>query len=96
MSHIQSSFKRNENILERDVDGQFFLIDNERGKIHALDPFAVGIWRLLENPVSVNDIVAVFLSAFPERQPKEIRRHIDQFVATLKRADLALETDAGS
>ncbi len=96
MSRIQSSFQRNENILERDVDGQFFLIDNERGKIHALDPFATGIWRLLENPISVNDIVAVFLAAFPDRQPKEIRRHVDHFVATLTRADLALEVGAGS
>jgi len=90
MKQPQTQYQRNESILQRDVDGEVFLIDDVRGNIHALDPFASGIWRLLENPVSVNEIVAVFLAAFPDRQPKEIRRHVNRFVDSLARDNLAV------
>jgi len=90
MKQPQTQFQRNSSILQRDVDGEVFLIDDERGKIHVLDPFASGIWRLLEKPVSVNEIVAVFLAAFPDRKPKEIRRHATRIVDGLARDNLAI------
>ena len=90
MPAIESRYSRAPRIIERQVDGEVFLIDDVRGRIHSLDAVAAGIWRLLEQPQAEHEIVAVFAAAFPERKVKELRRNVHRFLVELERNDLAL------
>jgi len=89
MTQQQELYGRNDGIIERQVDGDIFLIDDRRGRIHALDQMGGGIWRLLEQPQPVQDIVAVFLAAFPGRKPRELRRMVERFLNQLELDGLA-------
>ncbi|NNJ76118.1 MAG: PqqD family protein [Anderseniella sp.] len=90
MSDSKVSYRRNPGILQRELDGEIFLIDNTLGKIHALDPMAGGIWRLLEQPMTIYDIVATFSAAFPDRKTKDLRRHVSRFVNDMQQNNLAM------
>lgn len=90
MINTKDSYRRNRDILQRELDGEIFLIDDELGKIHALDPMAGGIWRLLEQPMTVYDIVATFSAAFPGRKTKDLRRHVTRFVDDMRQNNLAV------
>ncbi|MGI9511698.1 MAG: PqqD family protein [Anderseniella sp.] len=89
MSNSKVSYCRNPEILYREVDGEIFLIDDARGKIHALDAMAGGIWRLLEQPMTVYDIVATFSAAFPDRKSKDLRRPVVRFLDDMQHNKLA-------
>ena len=90
MMQHQHPYGRNDRIIEREVEGDIFLIDDRRGRIHALDQMGGGIWRLLEQPQQLQDIVAVFMAAFPGRKPKELRRMVESFLNQLEQDDLAV------
>lgn len=94
MSSAKASYCRNPEILHRELDGEIFLIDDTGGKIHALDAMAGGIWRLLEQPMTVYDIVATFSAAFPERKSKDLRRQVTRFLDDMRHNNLALRVTA--
>ena len=84
MTNSQPRYCRNPDILERQVDGDVFLINDEVGRIHALESMAGGIWRLLDEPLAVHEIVTVFASAFPAFKPKELRRNVNRLMGQLE------------
>ena len=90
MSDTVAIYCRNPGILQRELDGEIFLIDDTLGKIHALDPMACGIWRLLEQPITIHDIVAIFLAAFPDRKSTELRRQISRFLNDMRQNNLVM------
>lgn len=90
MSNSKVSYCRNPETLQREVDGEIFLIDDTLGEIHALDEMAGGIWRLLEQPMTVYDIVAMFSAAFPDRKSKDLRRHVTRFLDDMQHNKLAV------
>jgi hypothetical protein len=90
MSDTNAGYWRNPEILHRELDGEIFLIDDTLGKIHALDPMACGIWRLLEQPITIHDIVAIFSAAFPNRKPKDLRRQISRFLDGMQQNNLVM------
>ena len=90
MSNSKATYCRNPEVMHREVDGEIFLIDDIQGKIHALDAMAGGIWRLLEQPTTVYDIVATFSAAFPDRKTKDLRRHISRFLDDMQHNNLAV------
>ena len=71
--------ERNPETMATDVDGETFLVRPDREDIHYLDAVATGIWRLLSEPMSENDMSIVMRDAFPDVSP-------DVIEADLKRA----------
>ncbi|MEO1161915.1 MAG: PqqD family protein [Pseudomonadota bacterium] len=90
MSDTHTCYSRNPEILQRELDGEIFLIDDTLGKIHALDPMACGIWRLLEQPITSYDIVAMFSVAFPDRKPKDLRRQVSRLLDDMRQNSLVM------
>ncbi len=45
-------FKRNEDIVEAEIDGDLVMMSIETGKYFGLDPIAKHIWQLIEQPIS--------------------------------------------
>ncbi len=83
--------KRKDTILHRDVDGHIFLIDDVNEKIHALDPIASAVWRLVDQPMDTKGIVSVFQEAFPDRPKGTVRKEITKFTDELFRKQLLCE-----
>jgi hypothetical protein len=88
-------YARAPRIIERQVDSEMFLIDDDHGSIHSLDAVAAGIWRLLEEPHGEHEIVAIFKAAFPQRNAKDLRRLVRRLLSELERSDLAVRETTG-
>ena len=71
-------------VKEIATEGSRFLSDPSGRNIHYLNAGATNIWRILEQPASVAEVVEILAAVFPE-QPVEIIRHdvsaaVQQFV----------------
>ncbi len=48
---------RHPSAISSDLDGETVILDMESGKYHSLDTTGTRIWELLQNRISLNDIV---------------------------------------
>lgn len=69
--------------IARKVDGEVFLIDNKRGRIHGLDPAASAIWAMLAEPTSVREIVDAISDVFPRRRRATISKAVRTTISKL-------------
>lgn len=60
----------------RAIDGDLFLIPASENGVFHLNPTAAGLWRLLEQPISMRSAVDVLRAAFPEADPRRIKRDV--------------------
>lgn len=51
----------------REVDGVVFLINGEDGTISYLNELGGALWRVLAEPMTEADLIALFVAAFPDR-----------------------------
>lgn len=65
-SRIVTKYRRTDGLHETEVDGEYFLVVNETGDIFHLNAMASGIWRLLDEPATEEDMRSVLKQAFPE------------------------------
>ena len=79
---------RNPGVSVVDVDGQSFLADSQGAAIHHLNPTASSIWNLLAEPMSVDEIMQVLLTAFPDLDPDRLSQDVNSLVADLMRENL--------
>lgn len=79
---------RNVGVSVVDVDGQSFLADSQGAAIHHLNPIASSIWNLLSEPMSLDEIKQVLLTAFPHLDPDGLSQDVNSLVADLMRENL--------
>lgn len=60
------------------------------GQVVYLDRTASTIWRLIEEPRSAEEVVAVFVEQYPTSPREEIDRELRQFLASLVEHELAV------
>jgi len=60
-------------VTERVVGSAVFLADGEAGSLYRLNETGSALWRLLARPVPVDEAVAVFRAAFPDRDAADVR-----------------------
>ena len=60
-------------VTEIKTDDAHFLTDKNGMAIHRLNPGSSAIWRLLAEPIGLDEIVAVLCAAFPDIAPAQIR-----------------------
>jgi hypothetical protein len=75
-------------LISREVDGEFFVIDDVAGRIHSLGQAGSAVWRLLDQPQSREDCVEVFSDAFPEHGRAKLEELVDGVIAQLDEAGL--------
>lgn len=89
--------RRVEGIVERERGGQAFLADPDEEVIFALNPTGSALWRLIDEPLSFEEIVAVFAAAFPDQDPAEIATDLSGLIRALAIDGLVvIEGDAGA
>jgi hypothetical protein len=59
-------FRRRSDVAEREIEGRFFLADNEGGTITVLNTMAAAIWRALAEPATAAELVELADLAFPD------------------------------
>lgn len=79
----------------REVGDDLFLASSGPGQIFHLNQIAAAIWRLLEEPMTQDELVALFAEAFPDQPRDRIEQDIAGFVADLLRRGLIDRTDDG-
>ena len=78
--------KREIGIVE--VDNQSFLADRQGAAIHHLNSTGSSVWTLLAEPMTLDELVRILITAFPELDPEQVRRDIDALVSELMRENL--------
>jgi hypothetical protein len=79
----------------RAVEDDTFLIDPEIGTIHHLNQLGAAIWRQLDGPVSVPELIELLCAAFPEVPPARITADVESLLATLKAEGLVVTDPDG-
>ena len=69
---------------------QSFLADRDGAAIYHLNPVGSAIWSLLQEPMSVADIVALLLTAFPDLEPAEVEEDVSRLCRDLASRNLLL------
>ena len=60
-------------ILEKRLDDELLLIDNEADVIFNLNPLGTAVWRFLETPRKIDEILEVLGAAFPDIPEAQIK-----------------------
>ncbi len=72
-------YTRRANVAEREVDDAVFLVTSESETVFHLNATGGVVWRLLAEPTSIQQVVAVLHEAFPD----VARERIETDVATV-------------
>ncbi|MBT6119140.1 MAG: PqqD family peptide modification chaperone, partial [Rhodospirillaceae bacterium] len=83
-------YRRNPAVSITEAEDETFLVLPGTEEVFYLDPVASGLWRLLAEPVSREEIVETFGAAFPDRPAAELAGDLDRALAELLARSLAL------
>lgn len=67
-------FAQQDNVQVISIDQEKFLTSPDGKSIHHLNPIAAAIWSLLDNPTSIDQIVSLLKSAFPDTEQEIIHK----------------------
>ena len=59
-------YERNPHITEREVGDEVFLVNPDSDETYYLNVTGAALWRLLAEPTSLQDAVAILHDAFPD------------------------------
>ena len=89
MFNINHCFRKNEQILYREIEGGGVLIDRYRRTMIRLSPVALEIWQLLDGKNSVADIVEALKKIF-EVDEEDLKRDVMGFLRDLARREVVI------
>ncbi len=81
-------YGRASGVITEIVDSEIFVLDPEKGRIHAMNTTAAALWRLLEEPATLAELVDDFAAAFPALSRTKLTREIEQGLASIKEKGL--------
>ena len=74
-----------------EVDREVFLVEPDSDEIYYLDEITSGIWRLLAEPTTSEDMATVLRAAFPDVDPARIQADLATALRDLLARDLVAE-----
>ena len=83
----QSRVQRQQNVLQAEVDDETVLMSIESGAYFGLNGIGSEIWRRLDEPVAIGDVIAGLSRDF-EGDPDTISAHVLEFLSGLDRKGL--------
>ena len=84
-------FRRYEEVSEKQVEHDLFLVDTSGNAIYHLNGIGAGLWRLLDGTYGLDDAVAVLHDAFPYMERGAIENDVHALVADLAARGLLLD-----
>jgi hypothetical protein len=86
-------YSRSPDVQARKVGADTFLSSGPEGTIHTLDPVASAFWSALEQPRSFQDILELFVAAFPDVPPATLERDLAKLAGSLEKRGLVSARD---
>ncbi len=80
-------------ITETEVDDELFLVAPHNTDIFHLDPLAAAIWRALAEPMTHDDLIALFRAAFPQIPATTLDADVDAALTRLRDGGLLMSQD---
>lgn len=71
---MSKMYARAAGISPRQVEAHLFVAVRATNRIHELDAMGTALWNALATPRSAEEIVTLFVDAFPDVAPATIRR----------------------
>jgi len=71
-----------------EVDNQSFLADRQGAAIHHLNSTGSSVWTLLAEPMTLDEVTGILITAFPDLEREQVRCDIDALVSELTRKNL--------
>lgn len=68
----------------RAVGEDTFLVAAGAGTIHHLNPVGAAVWRQLEEPASLDDVLALLVAAFPDAPAGQMRDDVARLLNALE------------
>ena len=78
-----TKIRRHPKVLFREVGDEMFLVHPDGEQIHNLNPMAASLWRLMEDPITSQDMADVVQAAFPIMARTKVESDINQVVSQL-------------
>lgn len=89
----RTRMQQNSSIRLRSVDGDLFLADAEGWGIHQLNSSGAGVWKLLAQPICVEEAIEVFRGAFPDADRATVEKDVEALFAALYAEGFIVEAD---
>lgn len=84
VADVGESLRRNDEVLVRVLDGEAFLAHPATGAICRLNATGAAIWQLLDEPTSLEGVVAALAEAFPEIDLDRLRDDVGRLIDMLR------------
>lgn len=78
-------------IAERQVDDALYLAETEGQAIFHLNATGAALWRLLAEPATRDDAVALFHQAFPDHDREKLLAEVTELMTALRERGLIVE-----
>jgi hypothetical protein len=88
VSGTEKKYRKFHNLDSREIEGDFFVVDNLAGSIHSLGQSGSAVWRLLDEPLSKKDCMTVFDKAFPQEGEEKIKALVNEIFSSLEEKGL--------
>jgi hypothetical protein len=89
-----SKFKRNAAVTATEIDDGIFLVEPETQDIFFLDAMSSGLWRLLEEPQSLDQMQSIMREAFPDQPAPALDTDVAAAVQDMVKQRLILSAEA--
>lgn len=70
-------YRRNPAVSETDLDGEIFLVEPESEEVFYLDTMGAGLWRLISEPLTLDEAISVYQIAFPEVDRRTVESDLE-------------------
>ncbi|MEX0815206.1 MAG: PqqD family protein [Dongiaceae bacterium] len=87
-------FVRRPDVAVRELDHELFLVGADNRSIYHLNPIAAALWRLLDEPMPVEEAIGVLCEAFPEIDAARIEGDVNVLFADLTERGLLVAAPA--
>jgi|APSaa5957512535_1039671.scaffolds.fasta_scaffold07530_4 hypothetical protein len=87
------SYQRKPGVYTQQMDDQVFLADPDTNVLFHLDPVGSAVWRLLEQPISIENIVDLLREAFPDEDADKVTSDVSVLFKQLSDSGLIIATD---
>lgn len=85
-------YSRNEQIIDGELDDNQVMMHLDKGKYFGLDPVAKRIWQIVEEPKSINEIVALLLEEY-EVEEAQCVEEVHAFLEKAIQFDIVIKSD---
>ncbi len=84
---LDSRIQRSSEPMQAELDNELVMMSVERGSYYGLDPVGSKIWELLEEPMTVRELIDKLLEIY-EVDPATCEKETLEFLASMEKEQL--------